>query len=85
MPPPRPPSSASRASLLLVFGVLAAVLAFGAWAVPAAWRLGGASPMGVHGYVALALAVVVTAILGGGLMWLAFHSARRGYDDIEED
>jgi hypothetical protein len=35
----------------------------------------------VHGYVALALGVVLSLLLGFGLMALAFYSARRGYDD----
>ncbi|GBD41976.1 hypothetical protein HRbin39_01363 [bacterium HR39] len=37
--------------------------------------------MGLHGWIALALGALVTLLLGGGLMALVFHSARRGYDD----
>jgi hypothetical protein len=40
--------------------------------------------MTVHGYVAMALAVVLTFLLGGGLMGLAFYSSRHGYDDDQE-
>jgi high-affinity Fe2+/Pb2+ permease len=37
--------------------------------------------MGWHGYIALALGVVVTTCLGVGLMWLVYFSHHRGYDD----
>jgi hypothetical protein len=41
--------------------------------------------MSVHGYIALGLAGGVTLLLGGGLMWLAFYSANKGWDDINRD
>jgi hypothetical protein len=37
--------------------------------------------LGVHGWVALVLGVVVSLVLGIGLMMLVFRSARRGYDE----
>jgi hypothetical protein len=49
--------------------------------VHAAWGLGGLSKMTIHGWIALGLAFVLTGLLGGGLMFLAFYSARKGYDD----
>jgi hypothetical protein len=45
-----------------------------------AFKIGGWEHMTVHGYVALGLAVVFTALLGSGLMGLAFYSDRHGYD-----
>ena len=38
-----------------------------------------------HGWFAMALGVVFTAALGGGLMYLVFYSARNGYDDIDHE
>jgi hypothetical protein len=56
-----------------------------AWAFHAAWDLGGhsdkTSGMTIHGWIALSIAFVGTAVVGGGLMWLAFYSSRRGFDD----
>ena len=37
--------------------------------------------MSVHGWVAMGIAGLFTALLTGGLMWLAFYSARKGFDD----
>ena len=34
-----------------------------------------------HGMVALGLGVVITLVVGGGLMGLVFYSSRRGYDE----
>jgi cation transporter-like permease len=60
---------------------LTVVAGFMAWAVHATWGLGGLSKMTIHGWIALVLAFVITGLLGGGLMFLAFYSSRKGYDD----
>ena len=65
--------------------VLVAMLGFSVWGFVAAWRLTGDVPISVHGYVALGLAGGVTLLLGGGLMWLAFYSSRKGWDDMDRD
>ncbi len=70
----------SAGTVLLVLA-LVAILGFCIWGAGAAWKLGGHSPMSIHGYIALTLAFLLTAGLGGGLMWLAFYSSRHGYDD----
>lgn len=62
----------------------AAVVAFLVWALVASWKLGGDTPMSIHGWIALGLAFVLTGALGGGLMWLAFYSHRKGWDDIDD-
>jgi len=67
--------------LLTIF--LMAFLAFAGWGVTVAWRLSGNAPMSVHGYVALALGVGLSLLLGFGLMGLAFYSSRHGWDDDE--
>ena len=45
------------------------------------WGRVGDTQIGVQGYVALALGVIATLAIGGGLMWLVFYSSRHGYDD----
>jgi hypothetical protein len=69
------------AGLALLLLVLTALVLFAAWGAWASWRLAGDMRMSVHGYIAMAIAGGFTALLTGGLIWLAFYSARRGYDD----
>lgn len=70
-----------RPGVALLILVLAGLVVFAAWGAWASWRLAGDAPMSVHGYIAMAIAGGFTALLTGGLIWLAFYSARRGYDD----
>jgi len=42
------------------------------------------STMTGHGWFALVLGVVLSLLLGGGLMALVFFSSRRGYDDAPD-
>lgn len=81
-PPRRGPGPRARvASVLLGAAVLAglSVAAMG-WG----WQAMGASPMKVHGWIALSIGAVGTAVLAAGLMLLAFHSHRSGHDDRVE-
>jgi hypothetical protein len=50
------------------------------WGVFLAFQAGGA-PIGLHGWVAMAIAVVFSGACAGGLMWLAFYSSKKGVDD----
>jgi hypothetical protein len=66
--------------LTLVLGGLLAAVMFG---VLTGWD---SSAMSIHGWIALTLGTLLSLAVGGGLMALVFHSARRGYDDrIEID
>jgi hypothetical protein len=76
---PRP-----SAPVLVLALVLFGLLGFAGWGAWASWSLAGGTSMSVHGYIALAITVVGVLGLGGGLMWLAFFSARRGFDDDQE-
>lgn len=66
------------ALLVLVWTVL--LLAAGGVALHLWLDLEGVS-LGFHGWLALALGVGASLVLGVGLMALVFLSARRGYDD----
>jgi heme/copper-type cytochrome/quinol oxidase subunit 2 len=63
----------------------AAALGFCVWAAIAAWNNADSanpdSQITGHGWAALIIAFVMVIVVGGGLMWLAFYSARKGYDD----
>lgn len=63
--------------LLALAGVL-----FG---LAASWGTAGDVEISIHGWIAMALAFSFTGLIGGGLMWLAFYSHRRGWDDIDRD
>jgi hypothetical protein len=65
---------------------LAIFAAFAAWAFTQGEHLGGGwgSLRPIWPYVVGG--VLITALLGGALMWLAFYSADHGYDDrIDSD
>lgn len=61
-----------------------AVLAALAWAASAVLAQGGVR-LGLHGFLALTVALVGTTAMAGGLMWLAFYSARAGWDDVDRE
>ena len=71
-----------RPVIWLTVAGLAVVLGFMAFVVRASSELGlpwsGRSP---HILIAMGLGVVGSGALAAGLMWLAFFSARRGYDE----
>ena len=45
------------------------------------WQSIGTTEISVWGWIAMIAGSVITLAVGGGLMALVFHSARRGYDD----
>lgn len=70
--------------LILALGGILAAATFGAVA-----HFHGEN-ISTHGWIALGLGTGFSILIGGGLMALSFHSARRGYDDrvqshLEED
>jgi hypothetical protein len=68
--------------ILAVIG-LAAVLGLALWFVVSAWSRFGGDAIPAYGYAAIAGGVVMSLLVGGGLMALAFYSSRKGYDDID--
>lgn len=60
---------------------LIALLAAALWFAGKAWEHFGGSEIPAYGYVAIIGGVLVSLLVGGGLMALAFYSARHGYDD----
>lgn len=66
---------------LAVIATLFAILAAAAGVAWWAWSELADVPMSEHGYIALAIGVVATLVLGMGLMWLVFYSSRSGHDE----
>jgi hypothetical protein len=75
--------SAMRALYILV--PLFALLAASFWFAGAAWEHFDGGGIPVYGYVAIAGGVVMSLLVGGGLMALVFYSSRHGYDDLNRD
>jgi hypothetical protein len=61
--------------------VMAGLVVWAALAFAASWRLAGDTRMSAHGWIAMTIAAVVSGLLAGALIWLAFYSARKGFDD----
>ena len=66
---------------LLLIVVLTGMVVLAGWGAWASWRLARDAPMSVHGWIAMGLAGGGVAAMTGGFIWLAFYSARKGYDD----
>jgi hypothetical protein len=67
-------------TLALVVPLLAILVAAG-WFAASAWVSVEGPPMPAIGYLAMALGIVFSLIVGCGLMALLFYSNRHGYDD----
>jgi hypothetical protein len=84
-PPPQPRRKTSGLGLLLSVAGGLVLLGLCVRGAIATWRsaeqVNPASHMTIHGWAAMIIAFVMVAVVGGGLMWLAFYSARKGYDD----
>jgi len=70
-----------NAALVAVMCLLLLLSCGVAWYV---WSALDGVAMSIHGYIALGAGVIVSLLVGGGLMALVFFSARRGYDNIDE-
>ena len=66
----------------LIIVALFALLVASVWFAAAAWERLGGGPIPVYGYIAIAGGVLVSLLVGGGLMGLVFYSSRHGYDDM---
>ena len=67
-------------TLALVVPLLAILVAAG-WFAASAWVSVEGPAMPAVGYLAMALGIVFSLIVGCGLMALLFYSNRHGYDD----
>jgi hypothetical protein len=65
---------------LLVLGLFG-ILALAIWFAGSAWNHFGGEEIPLYGYVAIAGGVILSLLVGGGLMALVFYSNRAGYDD----
>jgi hypothetical protein len=59
---------------------LLAILTAAGWFAARAWISVEGPPMPANGYIAMALGIVFSLVVGCGLMALLFYSSRHGYD-----
>ena len=84
-PEARPPRRISVGKILILIAVGAISTVSFIYFLQQAAAITGPVEMGVHGWIAMALGVVLSMAVGIGLMALVFFSARRGYDDRVRD
>ena len=74
------PARLSAGSWIILFVLLSLLVATG-FIVYAGWTLEDGAEVSTAGYVAMAVGVIFSLIVGCGLMALVFYSSRRGYDE----
>jgi hypothetical protein len=65
-------------ALFGLLGVLLLASIVGFWA---ALTHGQIPHISVHGWIAMSIGILFSLLIGCGLMWLSFYSARHGFDD----
>ncbi len=72
-------------AVFLGSGFLVALAGLAVWGLIATWGFAGDIKISVHGYIAMALGGGGAVLLAGGLIWLAYYSARKGYDQPHDE
>lgn len=70
-----------RIVIILGLAALFGLLGLAIWFAFSSFAYIGGGAIPLYGYVAIAGGVVVSLLVGGGLMALVFYSNRHGYDD----
>jgi hypothetical protein len=65
------------------FIVLLGLLGIAIYGALTAWRALGTVEISALGLLAMAGGIVLSLLLGGGLMFLVFWSSRHGHDDLD--
>lgn len=65
---------------ILLLVALGGILALAIWLSASTWNAYGDTQLSTDGTIALWLGIVVSLVVGVGLMVLLFQSGRRGYD-----
>ncbi|MFW6077216.1 MAG: hypothetical protein ACOC71_05665 [Hyphomicrobiales bacterium] len=69
---------------IAVVAALLAILAASIWFAVQGWMAVEGPAIPVAGYVAMAAGVILSLVVGVGLMSLVFYSRRHGYDDAAD-
>ncbi len=71
----------SKRDLLILAATLILCVAAMAYFFNQSASIMGPVEMGIHGWIALSIGVIISMVVGIGLMVLVFFSARHGFDD----
>ncbi len=79
--------SIKQSSIGVVLGsaFLMALAILAVWGVIVTWNFAGDVKISLHGYIAMAIGCGGTILMAGGLIWLAYYSARKGYDQPHDE
>jgi hypothetical protein len=66
---------------IVLVASLLALLAAAIWFAARGWMSIEGAPMPTEGYIAMTIGIVLSLVVGCGLMVLIFYSARHGYDE----
>jgi len=66
---------------IVIVAALIAILIAALWFAASAWTEVSGPPMPPVGYAAMIMGVVLSLVVGCGLMALLFYSSRHGYDE----
>jgi hypothetical protein len=66
---------------IVMVAVLIAIMIGALWFAASAWTAVSGPPMPPVGYAAMIMGVVLSLMVGCGLMALLFYSSRHGYDE----
>ncbi|WP_332116292.1 hypothetical protein [Azorhizobium caulinodans] len=69
---------------LLILVPLLAILGLSLWWMTSTWQAAADAPFAGGDYVPLVLGVILSVVIGCGLMALLFISSRRGYDEAAQ-
>jgi len=69
------------AGTIVLVVVLLAIMVGALWFAASAWTEVSGPPMPPVGYAAMIIGVVLSLVVGCGLMALLFYSSRHGYDE----
>ncbi len=75
-----PEKSPLSAAGIIAIVIMVALLGWAVWYAIGAWRSMAGVHMSVLGYVFLGMGIVVTFLVGAGLMALVFYSSRHDLD-----
>ena len=75
------PNNKLSAGTWFVFGLLALMLIGAGLGLWLAVSHGNFPKISLHGWIAMGIGTLFSLLIGCGLMWLSFYSARKGFDD----
>jgi fatty acid desaturase len=69
------------AGTIVLVAALLAIMVAALWFAASAWTQVSGPPMPPVGYAAMIVGIVLSLVVGCGLMALLFYSSRHGYDE----